>query len=172
MSAAAPAPAAVAAPAPAAVAVAGQGKVSRACANGKLKTESACTHNFNIPQVPHYPPPPTTVAPPAVSRADSPGVVLRTPLCCCDSIPHVVGRTLPLSLSLDCGYPSLRCLMRFAGRRRPPTEKEMKKGEPETASFSDGQTQALPQSAPPPPPPLCLPVLILCLFRSVALQNF
>lgn len=127
--------------------------------NGKLKTESACTHNFNITQLPITPlpslllvAPPTTVGPPAVSRADSPGVVLRTPLCCCDSIPHVVGRTL--SLSLDCGYPSLRCLIRFVGRRRPPTEKEMKKGEPETASFSDGQIQALPQSAPPPPPPL------------------
>lgn len=40
-----------------AAAVAGQGNVSRACANGKLKTESACTHNFNIPQLPLYPPP-------------------------------------------------------------------------------------------------------------------
>lgn len=45
-----------------AAAVAGQGNVSRACANGKLKTESACTHNFNIPQLslpflPLVPPP-------------------------------------------------------------------------------------------------------------------
>lgn len=169
-----------AAPAPAAVAVAGQGKVSRACANGKLKTESACTHNFNIPQLPHYPLPLlASRSYPDYSCAtcsESSGlarsrfayalVLLRLHSSCCRA------HSPSLSLSLDCGYPSLRCLMRFAGRRRPPTEKEMKKGEPETASFSDGQTQALPQSAPPPPPPLCLPVLILCLFRSVALQNF
>lgn len=161
-----------------AAAVAGQGNVSRACANGKLKTESACTHNFNIPQLslPFLPlvPPPTKLAPPAVSRADSPGVVLRTPLCCCDSIPHVV---VSHSLSrLWIPFPACLDALRWS-----PSEKEMKKGEPETASISNGQASATPLSLPSLPAfilvsastsGLACPVLILCQFRSVALQNF